>query len=96
MSIVLHIERLVLDEALVGNEHHGAVRVAIERELLQQLTQPGATERLREIGAVAELPTVALPSARHPLERLGPRIAMAVRDGLGIPIHARAPGPRKP
>ena len=92
MSIVLHIERLVLDEALVGNERPSAMRVAIERELLRQLAWPGAIERMRNIGVVAELPTVALPAARHSRERLAPRVAIAVRNGLGVPIATRTSG----
>jgi hypothetical protein len=95
MSIVLHIERLVLDEALVGSERPGAMRMAIEHELLRQLAQPATAERLRNLGAVDELPTVALPAARYPREHLGSRVAIAVRDGLGVPIHTRVPGPKR-
>ncbi len=84
MSIVLHIERLVLDEALLGSERAGAVRTAIESELAQRLAQPGAIDALRGIGAVTTLPPATLPAPAHPRERLGPRIATAMREGLGI------------
>ena len=89
MSIVLHIERLVLDESLLGKERPVAVRMAIERELRQQLARPGATVRLRDIGTVAELPATALPAADHARERLGPRIATAVSNSLGVATHTR-------
>lgn len=86
MSIVLHIERLVLDEALLGSEHPGAVRAAVERELAQLLAQPGAVETLRrQEGAMNVLPSVTLPTARRSRHYLGPRIATAVQQGLGIP-----------
>ncbi len=84
MSIELHIERLVLDEALLGGERAGSVRAAIERELTQLLAQPGAVDTLRGLGAVVALPPASLPAATSPHERLGPRIATAVQKGLGI------------
>ena len=84
MSIELHIERLVLDAALLGDERASAVGAAIERELGRLLAAPGALEVLRDIGSVASLPPAVLPVASHPREQLGPRIATAVRSGLGI------------
>lgn len=92
MSIVLHVDRLVLDESLLGQEQPAAVRMAIERELRRQLTRPDATVRLRDIGTVAELPTTALPPARHSRERLGSRIATAVSHSLGVATHTRTTG----
>lgn len=84
MSIVLHIERLVLDETLLGDERSGAVRAAIEHELTRRLAQPGAIDALRGIGAVTALPSVALPAGRSTHNRLGQRIAAAVQRGLGV------------
>ena len=84
MSIELHIERLVLDEALLGGERAGNVRAALEGELARLLTRPGAVDALRGLGAVATLPPARLPTASDPHERLGPRIATAVQRGLGI------------
>ncbi len=83
MSIVLHIERLVLDEALLSGERSGAVRAAIEHELTRRLAQPGAGDALRGIGAATALPPVALPAGRSSHDRLGQRIAAAVERGLG-------------
>lgn len=83
MSIELHIERLVLDAALLGGEPAAAVRSAIERELARQLAMPGVALALRGIGSVASLPHASLPPASHPNDQLGPRIATAVRQTLG-------------
>ncbi|TPG11052.1 hypothetical protein EAH75_08810 [Rhodanobacter glycinis] len=85
MSIVLHIERLVLDEALLGGERTGGVRDALERELTKLLAQSGAVDALRGLGAVAALPPSLLPAATHPQPMLGSRIAAAVQQGLGVP-----------
>ncbi|MBN8946693.1 MAG: hypothetical protein ACTHOA_00560 [Rhodanobacter sp.] len=92
MSIELHIERLVLDEALLGGERAGNVRAALEGELARLLTRPGAVDALRGLGAVATLPPARLPTASDPHERLGPRIATAVQHGLGITPAARVAG----
>ena len=92
MSIELHIERLVLDEALLGGERADSVRATLEGELVRLLAQPGAVDTLRGLGAMAALSAATLPSASHPHERLGPRIATAVQHGLGIPPAARGAG----
>jgi hypothetical protein len=92
MSIALHIERLVIDEALLGGECAGSVRAALEGELGRLLGQPGALDVLRSFGAVDALPPVILPPASHPHERLGTRVATAVQSGLGIPPVTRAAG----
>lgn len=92
MSIELHIERLVIDEAALGGERAGSVRAALECELGRLLAQPGAADTLRGLGAAATLPPATLPLASHPHERLGPRIATAVQHGLGISPAAHVAG----
>ena len=92
MSIELHIERLVIDEAALGGERAAGVRAAIERELTRRLAQPGAVDALRGLGAVATLPPATLPTAGHPHERLGVRIATAVQHRLGIIPVTRVAG----
>ncbi|MEO8810300.1 MAG: hypothetical protein ABI386_08650 [Rhodanobacter sp.] len=84
MSIQLHIERLVLDEALLDGERAPAVRAAIEEQLGRLLAAPGALMALQQIGSVDGLPPSLLPAASGPSDRLGPRIAMAVQRGLGV------------
>lgn len=92
MSIELHIERLVIDEALLGGERAGSVRAALEYELGRLLAQPGAADALRGLGAVATLPPATLPPASPPHDRLGMRIATAVQHGLGITPALRGAG----
>ena len=89
MSIELHIERLVIDEALLGGERAAAVRMALERVLTHLLAQPGGADALRGLGAQAALPPATLPPATRAQPRLGPRIATAVQQSLGIPSAAR-------
>lgn len=84
MSIELHIERLVIDAAVLGGERAADVRAAIERELARRLAQPEAIGALRHIGVVAALPSTSLPTAAHPRDRLGARVASAVQHGLGV------------
>ena len=84
MSIVLHIDRLVIDEAVLGGERAASVLATIERELAQKLAQPGSADTLRSLGAIAALPPATLPPAGHVHDRLGTRIATAVQHGLGI------------
>ncbi len=84
MSIVLHIERLVIDEALLGGERVDNVRAALQCELVRQLRTPGAIHVLREIGTLSTLPTVALSPADGWHDRLGTRIASTVGHGLGL------------
>ncbi len=84
MSITLHIERLVLDQALLSEGEAKALRQGIERELSLRLMQTGTVDALRCIGAVAELPPCSLPLATHPGEGLGARIASGIQQGLGV------------
>lgn len=94
MRIELHIERLVLDQALLGGERAAAVRTTIEQELRRRLATPAAFTALRGIGTVATLPPAWLAPSSHPHDRLGTRIASAVQRGLGdsIPFTPRSTG----
>lgn len=95
MRIELHIERLLLDGALLGGERAADVRAALQRELARQLAASGAFEALRGLGAVEALPPLPLPllPARHAYDRLGERIAAAVGQGLGV-AATPSPSPR--
>jgi hypothetical protein len=84
MTIVLHIERVVIDEALLGSERAMTVGAAIEHELGRLLTAPGALVALRGLGSTASLAPTVLPAASHPRDPLGPRIASAAVRGLGV------------
>lgn len=82
MSIELHIERLVIDAAVLGGERADALRVAIEHELGRRLASPGTPCALRDIGARAALPPISMPAAPRRHETLGARIAGAVQGSL--------------
>ncbi|KZC17921.1 hypothetical protein RHOFW510R12_03480 [Rhodanobacter sp. FW510-R12] len=84
MSIELHIERLVIDAALLGGERATDVRATLERELGQQLAQAGAIDTLHSLGTVAALPPMTLPAAVRLHEPFGARVASAVRQSLGL------------
>jgi hypothetical protein len=88
VSIVLHIERLVIDEVLMQGKRPASVRVAIENGLTWHLAQPGAINALRGIGVAAALPATELPAFTRPHDDLGERVAAAVQQQLGIPPRA--------
>jgi len=88
VSIALHIERLVIDEAVLGGERAADVRLLLERELARQLAQPGAMDALRHVGAVSALPSAALPVPVRGQERLGSRLAAAVGQSLAAALPA--------
>jgi hypothetical protein len=92
MSIVLHIERLVLDEAVLGGERPDKVRAELERELQRQLSAPGVAHALPGIGSVVSLPACGLPDVKRGHGGLGGRIAAAVGQGLGVESAAHGVG----
>ena len=92
MSIVLHIERLVLDEAVLGGERAHKVRAELEHELVRELSTAGIAQALSGIGSVASLPPLALSHARSPRGDVGGRIAAAVSQGLGAGSAAQGAG----
>ncbi len=92
MSVTLHIERLVIDAALLGDARASQVRVALERELAQRLRRPGAANALRGLGAIAALPAAELPIAR-PGTPLHSRIATAVWRGIAPPAATAGGAP---
>jgi hypothetical protein len=83
VSIVLHIDRVVVDECLLGKETGAAVRAALERELAARLASHGVAGSLSGIGSIDALPAVPMAPAR-PRQHLGARIAAAVAQGLAV------------
>jgi hypothetical protein len=83
MIIALHIERLVLDAALMSGERADVVRAVIERELTQRLAGQ-YPEVMRHVGAVASLPVQNLPPATLAHSSIGARIAAAAGNALGL------------
>lgn len=88
MSIELHIERLVLDEALLGGERPEQVRAVIERELARRLAQPGTSAALAGFGHVASLPTSNLPPGTS--ATFGRRLAQTLARTMGVPADKGA------
>jgi hypothetical protein len=84
MAITLHIERLVLDEALLHGERTAALRTAFEQALSERLAAQADLEPLRRIGVVPALPPSTLPAAGQHRESLGVRLAAAVGEGIGL------------
>lgn len=88
MSIELHIERLVIDEAVLGGQGPGLMRAAIERELTKRLAQPGTGAVLADLGHVASVPTSNLPAGTP--STLGHRLAQTLARTMGVPISRRS------
>ncbi|MCP1375232.1 hypothetical protein [Dyella lutea] len=84
MRIELRIERLALDQPLLGGELAADVRAALERELGRILGGPGATDALRRIGCVDAITAPSISDGGRAQGGLGTRIAGAVGQGLGI------------
>jgi hypothetical protein len=84
VSIELHIERLVIDESLLGGERVRAIGAAIEHELSRGLLAPGTPTALRGLGSVVSLPPATLPPAHPSHGGLGPCIAAATLQSLGL------------
>jgi len=84
MRIELRIDRVVVDESVLGGERVAGVRLSLERELARLLTAPGAGNALHKIGAVDALSPAHLPAARSDREGLGTRLAAAIGQGVGL------------
>jgi hypothetical protein len=84
MDIRVHIERLVIDEALIGNGDRAALQAAVATELTQLLAAQGLGAAWRAGGAV---PTVrggtVEPAAGQDPARLGQQVAQAVYRRIG-------------
>jgi len=81
-ALSVHIERLVIDGALLDRHDALRLRMAVERELQQLLRSDGATSWRG--GAVPRLaaPGINAAGASSPA-RLGSRIAGSVHQALG-------------
>ena len=84
MTVKLHIERLVIDEALMCGKQRAAVLAEIEKALAQRLVSGDAIPSLRAIGSVAALPSQTLPQEMPMHRSLGARIAVGVGQALQV------------
>ena len=92
MTVRLHIDRVVVDEALLRGERRADVRAALEEALRERLAAPGAIDALRHLGAVPSLPAQSLPVDTPSQRNLGARIAAGAGDALGLAGAAPAAG----
>jgi hypothetical protein len=83
MSLRVHIERLVVDEAVLGQLRPSALRTAVEDALRRELAKAGAPERLARLGRIDALAPAALAPARHGGDGLAARLAATVGASLG-------------
>jgi len=81
MSIHVHIDRLVLDPALLGGLSPRRAQRAIEQALGAQLAVPGVAAALSSLGHLDTLPSHALPDGPAPL---GARVGTALSHALGV------------
>jgi len=84
MRVDLHIDRLVLDEAVIGDERPLLVKATLERDLMRLLAAPGTPDALRAVGVVDTLRLAPLPAPTHRQQSLGARVAVAVAQALGV------------
>lgn len=84
MDIQVHIERLVVDEALIGNGDRDALQVAVTTELTQLLAAQGLGEAWRAGGAAPYVRGGTIqPTAGQDPARLGQQVAQAIYGGIG-------------
>ncbi|WNL45681.1 hypothetical protein RKE25_20070 [Dyella sp. BiH032] len=88
MNLRVHIDRLVVDEALLGHMRPAALRTAVEDALRRELARSGTPERLAKLGHLDAVAPAKLTPARHPGEGLATRLAATVGASLGIGTSA--------
>lgn len=95
MTIVLRVERVIVDDALAVNSI-AALRESLENELAKQLASAIPGQAWQRIGSVPSLPPTICSSAHERNDGLGPRVASAVVKQLqtasvGTAIVGRGP-----
>jgi len=83
MKIELRIDRLIVDEALLGDERRHALLRNVQRELQARLAAGDAAPALARSGAI-DAPAPATPAASAARASLAARIADAVATRLGL------------
>jgi hypothetical protein len=83
MSVHVHIDRLIIDPALLGGQSPRKAQHAIEQALRAQLATPGAATRLSGLGHLEAMPSHALSDGPAPL---GARVGFALSQVLGTGV----------
>lgn len=91
MNINLHIERLIIDEALLGTGRRDALHAAVEAELARLLTEGQLPAGWLNGAAIPTLPggSLAIGSASNPAQ-LGAQIGQAVYSAMSSPVTGSA------
>lgn len=85
MNIHVHIERLLIDDAVSSGDVRG-VRRSLQQELTQLLREGGLSRELQDGAAVPSVRGGSVgPAADRAGTPLGSRVARAVYDGIGAP-----------
>jgi hypothetical protein len=84
MDIRVHIERLIVDEALIGSSERAALQTAVAVELTRLLAAQGLGETWRAGGAMPYVRGGTIqPAAGQDPAHLGLQVAQAVYGGIG-------------
>jgi hypothetical protein len=95
VRIVLHIERVVVDSAVMGNERPAHVRAALEGELSRLLAAPGAANALCAIGATDSIAPIPLSWPARGDACLGARVGTRIATSLGLDATSEVRGGRR-
>ena len=83
MNITLHIERLIIDQALLGTGRRDALHAAVEAELTRLLTEGNLPAAWRNGGTVPSLPGGAIQvGQRDNTAHLGAQIGQSVYGAI--------------
>lgn len=84
MNIHVHIERLVLDDAVSSGDQRG-VRRSLQHELTRLLREGGLSREFHNGAAVPAVSGGSIdPHADRERTPLGSRVARAIYDGIGV------------
>ncbi len=83
-SIIIYIERLIIDGISIPQRHRPLVQAALEQELARLLTHDGIAISLQSSGTLPYISAGALVMNGNTNPRiLGEQIARAVYEGIG-------------
>ena len=84
MNIVVHIERLILDDVPVPHRHRSQLQTALETELARLIAADGLMVDVQTSGVLPRVSggEMRLEGDEHP-GRLGMQIARAIYKGIG-------------
>jgi hypothetical protein len=90
-NVNLHIERLIVDGALIGSGRPAAVQSAVEVELTRLLTAGGLSRELAAGGTLPALSAGEIQFASGHPDTLGTQIARALYSSIAVSAGAVDP-----